>query len=480
MLTFGQIFHSADGSYTFDVQFADESGDYTIRIFAPSVGTEDITYFYAAKADKLKYVENAAGAVSSEKLYEIMDLGNPESVFLKSFGIDYSAIDAVDSKTDLSKILYNVNKENKPSKDNMDSLTKNLDLALVVAAFNENKIENASDYFDVLALDKKLIDAYGELDDDRKTTVDSSLMNKGFMIKEGEKLSSVNGTFFESVILTTVNNRKSWNEIIYVADKFHEELGLDYKDYEKNVKDKGSFAKDFARNYTSTEAFAKAFNKAIPDGKSSGGSSSGGGGGFSGTSVVTPQGTIPSVPSMDSITGTLFNDVPENHWAYADIKALNDKNILSGTGAGNFEPSRTITREEFVKVMVSALDLTDEGQMSFGDVDSSSWYAPYVSRAVKAGLVSGYPNGNFGVGEGIRRCDMAVILCRALNLTAQNATSAFADDAAIPDYARGYVYAIKNAGIISGDANGNFNPTAYLTRAECARVMAQMMKGVVK
>ena len=480
LLDFGQAFYNADGTYTFDVQFADKSGDYTICVCAPVCGKDTCTYFYSSKEDKFRFIEDAADAKTASELYGIMDLENEESVFLKSFGIDYSTIDAVGNKTDFSKILHNINSEFKPTKENMKRLTDNIELSLVVASFNEKTVKDASEYFETLLFNEKLIAAYEKLEE-RKANVDASLMGKSFMTEDGATLSSINDAFFESVILTMVNDRTSWNDIIYIADNFHDELDLDYKDYEKNVKDKGSFAKDFGRNYSTTKDFAKAFNKAIPEGKSSGGGSSGGGGGgFSGTSVVTPQGATSSVPDMDVISGNFFADVPESHWAYASIKELTDKNILNGTGAGNFEPARTITREEFVKVMVASLGLTSEAEVSFADFDASKWYAPYVKKAVAAGLISGYSDGRFGVGDGVRRCDMAVMICRALGLNSAENNIIFADDTNIPDYAKDAVYALKTAGIVSGDTDGNFNPTAYLTRAECAQVISTMMKGAVK
>ena len=49
----------------------------------------------------------------------------------------------------------------------------------------------------------------------------------------------------------------------------------------------------------------------------------------------------------------------------------------------------------------------------------------------------------------------------------------FVDDAKISDYAKNYVYALANAGILKGDDKNNFRPTDNLTRAEDASIIVR-------
>ena len=49
----------------------------------------------------------------------------------------------------------------------------------------------------------------------------------------------------------------------------------------------------------------------------------------------------------------------------------------------------------------------------------------------------------------------------------------FVDDAKISDYAKNYVYALANAGILKGDDKNNFRPTDNLTRAEAASIIVR-------
>lgn len=494
ILAYGQTFANKDGEYTFDIQFGEESGEFNIRIYAEGYGLLDVyPYYFTSKSTKETLIGQIEGAESAASLYTIMDLGNPDSEVLKSFGISYEKADNIENKINFAKVLYNLNLENKPNAQKMDLLNKNFDLAVIISELNESKIANVSENFVNLKIDEKLKTAYtSKLSSERKATVDSALIGRGLMLEDGAKLKTVNDAFFEALILNMVNRRESWNEIIYVADNFHTELGLNYSDYSANVADKGTFAASFGRSYLSIQAFKQAFNDAIPeDGNGGGGSGTGGGlggssgggassGPLSGSTVVGAPSGQPSVPSMDEVSDEFFSDVPETFWGYKYIKELTEKNILSGTGNNLFEPERTINREEFVKIIVLALGIKDETEISFSDLDSSAWYVPHVKKAVANGIISGYPDGRFGVGDGVLRADMAVMICRALGISEKVETAAFEDDAEIPEYARDAVYILRDNKLISGDDANNFNPMDFCTRAECAKVISELMNGVKK
>ena len=47
----------------------------------------------------------------------------------------------------------------------------------------------------------------------------------------------------------------------------------------------------------------------------------------------------------------------------------------------------------------------------------------------------------------------------------------FADESDIAEYANDAVRLMQRGGIINGDENGRFNPEAYATRAEAAKII---------
>lgn len=246
------------------------------------------------------------------------------------------------------------------------------------------------------------------------------------------------------------------------------------------------------------ETRVKTFDAVTVLQKTSGGIGGGGGtaarpsggstvtGSVSGTGgTVTPDTTVPSggtttVPEAGTLSG--FADMKEAAWADLAVSELTKRGIISGVGNGNFEPSRAITREEFVKIIMTACGFANGVQTAdFADVPADAWYAPYVAAAKQLGLVGGTGDGTFGVGRDITREEMATIICRAAQIKGIELSTAagradFTDDGTISDWAKENVYALQQAGILSGMGDGSFAPERQCTRAEAAKVVYELTK----
>ena len=223
---------------------------------------------------------------------------------------------------------------------------------------------------------------------------------------------------------------------------------------------------------------------------SQGGSGGSGGGGGGASNVIKGSSSVISMPVEMMAEDTnkpmerpkhKYNDVADTHWAMDYIQELYHREIATGDENNNFAPDRTIKREEFTKMIVSAFNLIDDTAfVEFEDVDSSAWYYSYVASAYKSLLVSGVGNDKFGIGENITRQDMAVIAYRILKAKgiAINGEIAeeFADYGEVAPYAKEAVSAMQTAGIMSGSGNNEFRPTAYATRAEVARIIVALLE----
>lgn len=157
-------------------------------------------------------------------------------------------------------------------------------------------------------------------------------------------------------------------------------------------------------------------------------------------------------------------------WAVDAIQQATNESIIQGSN-GKFNPKSSITRAEFIKILVALLNLsTDiEQSISFGDVTTKDWFYPYVNVAYQNGLINGY-NNKFNPQATITREEMAVIIARALKLTTDVSTSSIKDIDKVSSWAKLDVEAVVALGIIVGDATG-FNPQAAVTR-EMAAVVA--------
>lgn len=108
----------------------------------------------------------------------------------------------------------------------------------------------------------------------------------------------------------------------------------------------------------------------------------------------------------------------------------------------------------------------------FKDAASIRDYAKdAVAWAAKEGIVKGDDNGNFLPTADITRQDFITMLWRLKGSVASEKALTFGDKADIKDYAQTAVaWAVEN-GYIKGRDNGNFDPAAKITRAEIVAIL---------
>lgn len=104
-----------------------------------------------------------------------------------------------------------------------------------------------------------------------------------------------------------------------------------------------------------------------------------------------------------------FEDVPESHWAANSIRILAAKHLIQGASEGQYQPNRTITRAEFIKIVANALNLKDKATLAFSDVAVGAWYEEDLAKMVKYGLVSGRTSDHFEPNANISRQEIVMI-----------------------------------------------------------------------
>lgn len=155
----------------------------------------------------------------------------------------------------------------------------------------------------------------------------------------------------------------------------------------------------------------------------------------------------------------------EGHWAKANIIELVRMGAVSGYLNGTFKPDNTITRAEFVTVLVKAFKLEQKRGHLFKDT-SGHWAIEFINTAAANGIVSGYDTDIFGPDELITREQMAVMIVKAAKLAGTSGETAFADNADISPWAQSSILSAVRAGIIEGYPNNTFKPQRSVTRAE--------------
>lgn len=177
-----------------------------------------------------------------------------------------------------------------------------------------------------------------------------------------------------------------------------------------------------------------------------------------------------------SVGNILFNDI--DGWYKDCVTELAYMGIVAGRGNGLFCPNDYVTREEFVKMICSAVNLPEiDAGTPFADVDNSAWYGRYIRTAYYYKIINGQSADAFGTGKYILRQDAAVICNNILKNTNTEkvADIVFGDDEKISSYARESVYNLAGVGVINGDNLGNFNATSNITRAESAKIINEII-----
>lgn len=280
----------------------------------------------------------------------------------------------------------------------------------------------------------------------------------------------------DSTILTKYNTKLSEIQRAQVAGAM----------YQKNIQTPSEFVSKFETAVTTlpdTPTSTPSPTTGPGVGGGGGGGAGGGGAGISGPgagSQVTPTPTVaPTAPPDSNASASGFRDMTKSHWADHYVAELSQKGIINGYDDNTFRPNNNVTREEFVKMIITATGLYDENaECEFDDVPNSAWSYKYIASAYKNDIVSGVTDTTFGVGIYITRQDVAVIAARILTRLGKTATvgdTTLTDIDTVTDYAQDSVKLLNSMGIINGFDDGSFMPHNALTRAEAAAIISKLI-----
>ena len=178
-----------------------------------------------------------------------------------------------------------------------------------------------------------------------------------------------------------------------------------------------------------------------------------------------------------AVSDTGFSDVAANAW-YADaVTYVRGHGLMSGTSTTTFSPEATTSRGQIAAILYRAAGSPAvTSGTDFPDVASTAYYADATRWASANGIVSGYPNGNFGPNDSITRQQFAAILWRYAGSPAASRGQDFADESSISSYASTAVDWAHENGIINGKGGNIFDPDGNATRAQAAVILRNFME----
>ena len=175
------------------------------------------------------------------------------------------------------------------------------------------------------------------------------------------------------------------------------------------------------------------------------------------------------------VVNASFSDLDQNHWAEKYINDLTNKKIINGYPDGTFKPEGTLTKGEFLKLIMTAS--LPELDFSAVETDFDHWAGAYVEIAESYGVLQENEININNINEAINRIDVIKILSLAdINIRENTQKTLpyleFNDIEGISDSELVLLGHAVAKDIISGYPDGTFKPNNNLTRAEASKILS--------
>lgn len=122
-----------------------------------------------------------------------------------------------------------------------------------------------------------------------------------------------------------------------------------------------------------------------------------------------------------------YPDLSKSHWAYKQIQALTDEDVLVGYPDGTFKADESATRAEFATMVLKALHQENaplQETFQFKDVPYQHWAFNVIQRAIAFDLIKNSSDGLFRPEDTMTKVDALTMMTAALNLAPDKAKKA--------------------------------------------------------
>ncbi len=176
-----------------------------------------------------------------------------------------------------------------------------------------------------------------------------------------------------------------------------------------------------------------------------------------------------------------FKDIKDTDWFAEAVGKLNVLKIIDGLPDGTFNPQGRVTRAQFVKMLVQAMEYKKIDSVSFEDLkpfptSKPHWASVYIETALRNGVIVKDELGdNFYPDVPLTRNDMGLMMFRTLGLEQSSGENPFTDLAE----SNGAFTKLYEEYLIRGNLEGGkrlYKPEGLTTRAEAAVIISRMVE----
>lgn len=184
-----------------------------------------------------------------------------------------------------------------------------------------------------------------------------------------------------------------------------------------------------------------------------------------------------------------FEDVAPGAWYEEAVRYAYFHNIMEGMRETEFAPATALTRAMAVQILYNLEgqpDLSDENLgYPYEDVDAQAWYGNAVYWARITGVATGYGDGTFQPTDSITRQEFAQMLYnyakyKGYDLSAEGDLSTFPDANSIADWAEAAMRWANGNQLINGHDDGTIDAAGIGTRAQAASILMQFDQNLVE
>lgn len=183
---------------------------------------------------------------------------------------------------------------------------------------------------------------------------------------------------------------------------------------------------------------------------------------------------------------SVFDDAID-HWAEQMLISLYNMGIINGEEVGDkliFRPQKQMNRSEFAVMICNYLKIDtaeyEDAELPFEDIDKIPAWALNATKALyKMGITKGKTTADGKlIGEPlspITRAEAATIITRTFDRKFYLEDFSYSDMADIPAWADEGMRTLMTIGAMNGYTDGTVLPLGFLTKAEAAKILYQLM-----
>lgn len=171
-----------------------------------------------------------------------------------------------------------------------------------------------------------------------------------------------------------------------------------------------------------------------------------------------------------------FTDVQKDYWGHLEIAIVGTLDLISGYPDGTFRPRGNINRAELATLMFKAYQKQNPqfvpikgAKTTYQDLSETHWAKNYIMAATQVGIVEGYPDKSFRPQQTVTRAEGLAMIARFGKVQKTIYTSDF-EDVPYKHWAANLIAGANKAGMIIG-IDKNFEPNRNLIRSEAVTMV---------